>query len=313
MHLPFKFRLPPDSPNLIKSKPINKFYRFFGLDGNIPFDYNRTVSSPYIRPMYLGGIRILFGLYMLASFVIYFSILAAQENKFLRKQAWKLFGDIMFHSYLAMAVYFFFSGYHTIVFAIRRRSPLLLWTRPLQLAHLILQTTVLTLPPVCTFIYLYWMLPALPAWRTRTLTLWTTITFYMLNTLFSFIELVLSASKPRPWSHLIIVILILGLYLAFHSILVAASGGKVWIYIVFKFSLVINKGGKSALRVFGLCLLATVSFCVVQGLLWVKCRYLGGLKLTQSDVGGTELRNLGIGSGGAGSDTTTINELQYIN
>jgi hypothetical protein len=303
MRLPSILRLPPDSPALIKSRPINKLYRFFGLDSDILFDHDRTVASPYIGPMYLGAIRILLGLYMLTSFIVYFSILAAQKNKFLRKQAWKLLGDIMFHSYLGMAVYFFFSGYHTIVFAIRRRNPLILWVRPLQLAHLILQTTVFTFPLLCTFIYLYWMLPALPAWHTRALTLWRTTTFYMLNTLFSFVELVLNASRPRPWSHLIVIILILGLYLAFHSILVVTSGGKVWIYTVFKFSLVINKGWISALRVLGLCILATVSFCIIQSLLWVKCRYLGGVKLSQT---GTEL---GIGLRSTGSDTTTVNEV----
>jgi hypothetical protein len=101
----------------------------------------------------------------------------------------------------------------------------------------------------------------------------------MLNTVSSLAELFLSASRPRPWSHLIFVILFLGLYLAFHSILVAATGGKVWVYTVLKFSLSINRGAISAARVSGLCVLAIFSFCIMQLLLWVKCRYLGGLKL----------------------------------
>ena len=170
-----------------------------------------------------------------------------------------------------------------------------LWARPLQHAHLILQTSVLTFPLFCTIIYVYWTLPALPAWHTRTQSLWSTITFYMLNTLFSFTELFLSASRPRPWSHLIIVILLLGLYLAFHSILVAATGGKVWIYTVLKFSLTINRGWISAVRVFGLCVLASASFCVMQLLLWFKCRYLNGLQLPRTHINGTELRKLEVG------------------
>jgi hypothetical protein len=48
----------------------------------------------------------------------------------------------------------------------------------------------------------------------------------------------------------------------------------------------------------------------MQGFLWVKCRYLGGLKLTHSALDVTELRNLESGSGGAISDATTVNELQ---
>jgi hypothetical protein len=287
-----KFRLRQDPPPPARIKPLNRFYRFFGLQAGDPFDHDRSVSSPYIRPVCLGLIRLLFGTYMLISFIVYFSLLAAQKNKFLRKRAWKLFGDIMFHSFLGIAAYFLVSGYHTLEYVRKKRNPLSLWNRQFQLAHSFLQTTILTFPLFCTIIYLYWTLPALPAWHTRAQSLWSTITFYMLNTFFSFTELFLSASRPRPWTHLIVVILILGLYLAFHSILVAASGGKVWVYTVLKFSLVINRGWISAVRAFGLCFLVTVTFSVMQLLLWLKCRYLRGLKLPQPSVDGIELRKV---------------------
>jgi hypothetical protein len=275
-----RFCLPSDPPAQEREKPANNvFYRLCDL----PAGTERCVLSPYIRPVYLGFIRLLFGAYMLISFIVYFSILASQPNKFLRKQAWKLLGDLMIHSYLGLAGYFFFSAYHTLTYAIKKRNPLSKWANSLRSAHLILQSSILTFPVFCTVIYMYWTLPALPAWHTRTLTLWSTITFYMLNTVFSLTELFLSASRPRPWSHLIFVIVFLGLYLAFHSILVAASSGKVWVYTVLKFSLSINRGGISALRVGGLCMLAVVSFCMMQLLLWFKCRYLGGLGLPSTD------------------------------
>ena len=286
------FRLPQDPPAPERSRPVNGFYHFFGLECGVPFDHDRSITGSYIRPVYLGIIRLLFGVYMLVSFLVYFSILAEQKNKFLKKQAWKLLGDIMFHSYLGMTGYFLASSYHTLVYARKKRSPLSSWARPLQLAHLLLQTSVLTFPLFCTIIYLYWSLPASPAWYTRTQSLWKTITFYMLNTCFSLTELFLSASRPRPWSHLIIVIWLLGLYLAFHSILVAATGGKVWIYTVLKFSLTINRGWISALRVFGLCALASASFCVMQLLLWLKCRYLNGLRLPRTYIDVTESQKL---------------------
>ena len=285
------FRLPPDPP-LERSRSVNKFYRFFGHDGGIPFDHDRPVSSPYIRPPFLCIYRVLLGLYMLTSFLFYFVTLATQPNKFLRKQAWKLLGDIMFHSFLGMCVYFLISAYHTFVYCRRQVNPLSTWPRPLQLAHLILQTTVLVFPIFCTIIYVYWTLPALPGWHTRPLDRWATITFYMLNSVFSFTELCFCASRPRPWSHLIIIIFILALYLAFHSLLVAATGGKVWVYTVLKFSLVINKGWISAGRIFALCVLASASFSVMQLLLWIKCRYLGGLKLPRPTVEETELQKL---------------------
>ena len=100
--MPFlsKFRLPQDPPAPERSRPVNGFYCFFGLEGGVPFDHDRSVTSPYIRPVYLGIIRLLFGVYMLVSFLVYFVILAHQKNKFLKRQAWKLLGDIMFHSYL---------------------------------------------------------------------------------------------------------------------------------------------------------------------------------------------------------------------
>jgi len=286
------FRLPPDPPPTERGRPLNKFYKFFGLDGGLPLEHDRPVSSPYVGPQFLCIGRVLVGMYMLISFIIYFVTLASQPNKFLRKQAWKLLGDIMFHSFLGLSAFFIISGYHTFIYYRRLRNPLSSWSRPLQLGHLILQTTVLVFPLFCTVIYVYWTLPALPGWHTRPLDRWATITFYMLNSIFSFTELCFCASRPRPWSHLIVIILILALYLAFHSLLVAATGGKVWVYTVLKFSLVINKGWISAGRIFALCVLATASFSVTQLLLWIKCRYLGGLRIPQAITEETELQKL---------------------
>src|SRR5271154_721941 len=183
-----KFTLPEDPTTTERATPVNKFYNFFGLDSSIPFDHDRTVSSPYIRPLTLGIIRLVIGVYMLISFIIYFSLLAAQENKFLRKQAWKLFGDIMFHSFLGLTAYMLVSACHTLSYVRWKKNLLSKWSRWLQLSHLFLQTTILTFPLFCTIIYLYWTLQALPGWYTRPLTGWSTITFYMLNTFFSFTE-----------------------------------------------------------------------------------------------------------------------------
>jgi hypothetical protein len=275
------FRLPqdPTPPERPGAKPVKSIYAFLGVHEEIPFDWGRIVSSPYIPPFWLGLIRYLFAIYGLVSFSAYFNILVNQKTRFLRKQGWKLFGDIMFQSYLALASYFVISAILTLVSAMKKMYPGRTWPRCLKLAYILLQTSVLTLPLFCTIVYVYWTLPALPAWNTKPLTCWSTITFYFLNTVFSFVELILGASRPRPWSHLIVIIITLGLYLAFHSILVAATGGKVWIYTALKFSLPINQGYISAVRVSGLCIIASICFCVVQTLLWVKCRYLGGCRL----------------------------------
>ena len=281
------FHLQQDPKQDPSAPPPNKFYRFFGLDeGTI-----RTVESPYLKPIYLCLIRATLALYSWLSFGVYFGLLASQPSKFLRKQAWKLLGDVMFHSYLGMAIYFTFAAYHTLRYILRDRDSLARWPKALQLAHLMVQTTVLTFPLFCTVVYLYWTLPALPGWSTRPLSRWSTVTFYMLNTVFSYLELGVSAVRPRPWSHLLVVVFILGCYLAFHSILVAATGGKVWVYTVLKYSLSINKGWISAVRAVGLCVLGIASFCLTQLLLWAKCRYFGGLKLPARKTS-TELTDL---------------------
>jgi hypothetical protein len=278
----------PAPPNAVAGRPQNKIYRFFGLGD----DENRTVSSPYIKPVYLGLMRLVFGIYMFTSFVVQYVLLVSQKSPFLKRQAYKLLGDIMFHSYLGLAAYFLFSAGHTLVYAYTKRNPLSMWPRPLQLAHRLLQTTVLTFPLLCTIIYMYWTLPALPAWHTHMNTRWSTVTFYMLNMAFALCELVFSASRPRPWSHLIVVVLILGMYLAFHSILLVATKGKIWIYTVLKFSLKINRGWRSAVTVLGICSIAIGSFCIMQLLLWIKCRFLGGLKLPPTHNPDTELAKL---------------------
>jgi hypothetical protein len=260
--------------------PQNRFYRFFGLpeseeDG--AFDHDRAVSSPYVRPMHLGLIRVLLGVYMLTSFIVYFCLLATQQNKFLRKQAYKLFGDILIESFLGMTAYFLFAGSHTLFYSITKRNPLNKWPRPLQLAHLILHTTVLVLPLFSTIVYCTWTLRAQKKWYTQPQTTWSTVTFYMLNTVFSYLEMVLCESPTRPWSHLLAIWLLLGLYIAFHSLLVWATKGKIWIYTVLKYTLSINQGWKSALRAVGLCGLALATFGIMQIVLWLKCRYFKGL------------------------------------
>jgi hypothetical protein len=283
-----KLKLPADPP-FPKTVPVNKAFKFFGFNGSVPFDQNRTVTSPYIRPLSLALIRLLFGLYMLSSFIFYFIVLASQKNKFLRKQAWKLLGDIMMHSFLGMTAYFLVSAYHTLVYATKGRNPLASWSRASQLMHILLQTTVLTFPLFCTVTYICWTLPALPGWHTKPQSCWSTITFYFLNSFFSYAELMLSATRPQPWSHLIFVILFLGMYLAFHSILVIATHGQVWIYTVLNYNLVINQGWISAARVGGICVLACASFILMQFVIWFKCRYLGGLSLA-----GPDLSNVGL-------------------
>src|SRR5579859_1369109 len=160
------FRLKSDSPPEAPLPPLNKFYKFFGLEEGT---LHRTVESPYIRPIYLCLIRYVFAAYTWLSFFIYFALLASQKSKFLRKQAWKLLGDIMFHSYLGMAIYFTFAAYHTHIYILHKHPPLARWPKSLQLAHLVLQSTVLTFPLFCTIIYVYWTLPALPGWYTRPL------------------------------------------------------------------------------------------------------------------------------------------------
>jgi hypothetical protein len=56
--------------------------------------------------------------------------------------------------------------------------------------------------------------------------------------------------------------------------------------------LVINRGWISAVRVFGLCILATASFCIMQVFLWLKCRYFNGLRLPRCHTECTDLRRL---------------------
>ena len=295
----------PAPPNAVAGRPQNKFYRFFGFSDDEKRE-NRSVSSPYIKPVYLGFMRLVLGIYMLTSFWVHFVILASQKSRFLKPQAYKLFGDINFHSYLGLTAYFLFSAYHTLSYASKKRNPLSSWPKSLQLLHRILQSTVLSLPLFSTIVYIYWTLPAQPSWHTKLYQRWSVITFYMLNSVFSLCELTFSASRPRPWSHLIVVVMLLGFYLAFHSILLAARKGRVWIYTVLKFSLTINKGWKSVVHVAGILFLAIASFCIMQLLLWVKCRFLGGLRLPSTETTDTELAKVTVGDEDTESQGPTI-------
>ena len=74
--------LPQDLKDLDYQGHPNKFYKFFGLDRGT----YRCLVSPYIKSLGLGLIRLLFGLYMLISFLTHFFHLIMDQQIFIQEQ-----------------------------------------------------------------------------------------------------------------------------------------------------------------------------------------------------------------------------------
>ena len=155
---------------------------------------------------------------------------------------------------------------YTIIYRFTGTSPLRRYPKFLQLLHTLWYSTVTTYPFVVTAVF--WSLISVPPHKKAFATVllqWTNISFHCLNSVFALFEVVFSAVRPQRWCHSIIIINILGLYVAMAYIIKASA--KFYVYDFMDAKMV---GNLTAAYVFGIGGMGVVCFFLVQGIVWIK-------------------------------------------
>lgn len=139
--------------------------------------------------------------------------------------------------------------------------PLQKWPRVLQLAHLLLQTTVINSPPLVTLVY--WSLLANDGSFATPSDTFSAVTAHMLNSLFAFVELACSRTRPPAWSHLIVLLVFIALYLGLAYINLAAQDWPIYPFLRPNGPVVVG-------YVFGIGAGVCVIFCITRGLVQLR-------------------------------------------
>lgn len=263
-------------------------YGWFGM--TVPtFDpENRFVASPFLSPLTLGIIRLVFAAYMTACIIT--EPILLKKGRRTRRNAKKFpayFTNITFISLAWYTLpsqpnpsrlhdadrssYFWVSGIYSIIYAITGRSPLAKYPKFLQLLHSLFYSTITTFPFVVTAVF--WSLISMPphkkAFSTANLQ-WSNISFHCLNSVFALFEVLFSAVRPQRWTHSLVIAGILGLYIAMAYLIRLTA--KFYVYEFMDPSMM---GALTAAYIFGIGGLGTVTFVVVQVVVWVK-GFVGG-------------------------------------
>lgn len=94
---------------------------------------------------------------------------------------------------------------------------------------------------------------------------WTNISFHCLNSVFAFSEVVFSAVLPQRWTHSIVILGIMTLYIAMAYIIRLTA--RFYVYDFMDTKLL---GALTAAYIFGIGGLGVVTFFVVQAIVWLK-------------------------------------------
>ncbi|KAI5786402.1 hypothetical protein DFH27DRAFT_518514 [Peziza echinospora] len=265
-----------------------------------PFDPSHRFETSYLvsAPL-LAGYRLLVSIY---AFTTIFLRYGHEPDEIGR--SFSYFTNITFW---ALAFYFLFAGFHTLVFARTGRAPLGRWRPWLQFLHGLFYSTVVTYPFLVTAVY--WALLAPDSWYPKTYDAWENISVHALNSLFALLEILLPRTLPLPWIHIPFLILFLAGYLGVAYITKATQGFYTYSFLD------PNKDGDGVVAAYsiGIAVGICVVFCVVWGVLRLKVwvwetklgrgeeRYLEKrLPVTERGEGEERKRMVGEGEGEAG-------------
>ena len=126
-----------------------KLYSLLGVSS--PFDpSNRYTTSIVLPPILLALLRLLISLYTFVTIFFIFAWDCTHGQAYRARQWFSYFTNLTFSG---LAFYFLFAGFHTLSYALRGKSWLNSWPRPLQAAHAIYYTTIVSFPPLVTIVF----------------------------------------------------------------------------------------------------------------------------------------------------------------
>jgi hypothetical protein len=169
------------------------------------------------------------------------------------------------------------SGIYSVIYALTGHSPLRRFPRLLQLMHSLLYSSIITFPFIVTAVF--WSLISAPPHKkvfSTTTKQWSNVSFHCLNSVFAFFEIVFSAVLPQRWTHSIVILGIMILYVAM-AYLIRLSAG----FYVYDFLDTRMVGALIAAYIFGIGAMGVITFFAVQGIVWVK-GIMGGKRVWRS-------------------------------
>ncbi|OAL55624.1 hypothetical protein IQ07DRAFT_607929 [Pyrenochaeta sp. DS3sAY3a] len=215
-------------------------YASWGLDTTAGFDPSHTfVRSHFVSPLVLACVRLLLSVYSFTTIITCYTWLAhktatislkdvnigsytIQQSDAAIGQSFSFFTYLTFWS---LGFYFLVSSIHTFMYAFRQRTWLHSWPKPLQLAHSLYYSSVTSFPFLVTIVFWGTMNSGWPAGRFEQ---WINISVHALNSLFAIVEIILPATKPQPWTHLSVVLLVLSIYLGLAYLTYETQGFYVY-------------------------------------------------------------------------------------
>lgn len=230
-----------------------KIYPLLGVSH--PFDPTSRFTTSWLLPPYLlASLRLLLSLY---AFVTIFTIFGWDDAHHLATTARQSFSYFTNLTYWGLAFYFLLSALHTFSYARTGKAWLQSWPKPLQAAHAIFYTTVVTFPFLVTLVF--WAILYKNPWFSVVEQGWSNISQHALNSLFALFEIMLPRTSPPPPLHIVFLVILLACYLALAYITHATEGFYPYSFL---------DTSKGSGRVTGYCFGILIASCVIFGIVW---------------------------------------------
>ena len=266
-------------------------YTQLGVPAN-GFDSEPFVTS-WILPTYLlAASRALLSVYCFSTIFYSFAWFAGHEVVFHLKDIdipaitfivgkegiRQSFSYFTYLSYWGLAFYLFFASMHTFVFARTGHCWLDRWPRPLQAAHSVFYTTVVCCPFLVSSVY--WVSMSV-GWYKHDFNEWSMLSIHALNSVFAIFEIVFSQTRPPPWAHLGVLLLIMSTYLGVAYITKATEDVYIYLWLDPKVG-----WEKILAHVIGYAVVMVFYFNLVKGAIWLRCQITNkGIRNSSDNTG----------------------------
>ncbi|KAK5191597.1 hypothetical protein LTR99_003574 [Exophiala xenobiotica] len=240
----------------------------------VPTDIRPFTTSWLLPPLALSLLRLLFFTYCLATQLTNWIYDGVHSSAHLIGQEFSYFTNL---TYWGILFYSLVAGVHTLTYTLKGGSWLETWPRPLRALHSFFYTTIVTLPFLVTIVY--WAVLYDGPWFPVIFDGWSNISRHALNSVFALVEVILPATNPPPFLHLVGLIVLLLLYLALAYLTHATQG----IY-VYSFLDPAQGSGRVTGYCFGIAAGIVVIFLVIWGIIWARSRYTREGKRSKRDV-----------------------------
>lgn len=240
------------------------------------------VRSNFIHSFVLAIIRTVITLYCFTTIVVCYSYLAHNTSTTNLQDVnissytiitgsngiGQSFSFFTYLTFWSLGFYFLFASIHTFCYAVNRTTWLHRWPRPIQLLHSFYYSTITCFPFLVSIVF--WGTMYSGPWPNHRFDQWINISVHSLNSLFAIIEIVLPATESPPWSHILILLVSLSLYLGL-AYLTRWTGG----FYVYEWMNPAHGWLSIVLHILCYTVGIILIFFLVSGAIWVRNKLKG--------------------------------------